>query len=168
MITFKQYLSESRMASLFHGASTINIRAILDKNVLEARTVQNSSSEFNQRDRIKHKSNLGTGVKGVSLSRSMLVAKRFGNCILELDQQKLSQNYKVKPYNYWFSDAAKKASAFQDRTRAPDDYNRHNEAEEFVVGDIKNINKYVKTIWVPRSVLRWWDEYGDKVKGYDL
>lgn len=154
MIKFKQYLEEARMAPLYHGTNIAAARGIINLDVLQGQTIQNDSRMFGGKKFDRHQSSMGSGVYGVSLSRSKRVSKKFGPIIFEFDQQKLLHNFKIRPYNYWYSDAAKVADTWYDRARMPepDPGFGDNEYEEFLLGHIKNLKRYLTAIWVPASV----------------
>jgi len=141
VITFKTFLTESRSAPLYH-ASPKGL-SILKDNALN-------------KGKLKEP---GLDRSTVSLTRNFIFAKnwldeygaRDDGVIFELDQRKLSQNFKIVPYNF-FANTYDKASARE----APEmktftkgkDYSFHNQFEEAVFADIKPLNRYVKTVWV--------------------
>lgn len=91
MISFKQYLTEARMAPLYHATYMNNAQQILLTDVLKP-----SAREGKYIDKRL--------TQGVSLTRSLKTAREWRawsslNVTFELDQQKLSQNYKIKPLN---------------------------------------------------------------------
>lgn len=105
-------LIEQSRASLFHGTLDINLIDILKDNELK-------ENEPDYGD---------LPVKGVSLTRNIDVAKSFGHVVFELDQNKLKQNYKITPFKY--PEELKGNSYVND------------EAEEFLVGSLKNLDRY--------------------------
>lgn len=144
MITFKQYLTEARMAPLYHGTPAVNLPSIV-KNGIKPKTEQ-------------YIKKLGVSVRkdqmagwskrraiGVSLSRSMKVSQNFGdypweNIVLELDQSRLVHNFKLVPFQFFQG---------KDRpTRDPE----NNEFEEFVITSKPIDFKYVTRIWIPRTI----------------
>lgn len=131
MITFRQYLTEARMAPLFHGTHSPD--SIIKMGVIEGSTIHEHPST-------------GKDIYGVSLTRHFVTAKEFGmnGAVLQLNQQKLSQRYKIVPINY-FNTNDKDSSTR--KTSSNHKYNE-NEFEEFVIGDIKNINNYIEAIWI--------------------
>ena len=142
---FKQYLEEGRDAPLYH-ATTLGLGAnIIASNLIEASNGYGNSKET------------------VSLTRSLKTAILFitssetpkNTVIFELDQRKLAQRHKIMPYNYWYDNYKGVGNA-----RKPDKgtfRSKMNEYEERVVGDIKNINRYITKIYLsdrlpPREV----------------
>lgn len=111
-------LTEQSHASLFHGTLDINLIDILRDNELK-------ENEPDYGD---------LPLKGVSLTRNIDVAKSFGHVVFELDQNKLKQNYKIVPFRY--PEELKGNSYIKD------------EAEEFLVGTLKNLNRYTIKIWM--------------------
>lgn len=92
---------------------------------------------------------------GVSLTRNFKVGQNyFGDVVFELDQQRLAQRYKIIPFNYWNSDDEtlpyKTGTARAQSTNRDVLEDRPNEFEEFLVGDIDNLSKYLKHIWLDR------------------
>lgn len=141
MITFKAFLSEARMAPLYHGTSLDNAKAILKSNVMKV-----------------NKPEIGYGTQSktsaISFTRSIKYAMTWAleslnkeeAVIFEFDQQKLTQRYKIVPFNFWNTDEARGISAsdahLKTRKRG------YTESEERITKDISNVNQYIKTIWV--------------------
>lgn len=164
MISFKSFLIESRSSPLYHGTNNIIAREIIKTNKVKGLTLQSSSVFQSTADKNRFGSKLGSGVRGVSLSRSFNVSKRFGNIIFEFAQDKLIQRYKIKPINHWNSYSAIAADNYKDEARSQKHQN-DNEFEEFLLGDILDASKYIKTIWVPEVSLKYWPDIPN-VKGY--
>lgn len=83
-------------------------------------------------------------VKGVSLSRNPFFARRWGSgegVVLVLDGEKLRQNYRIVPFDY---------------------YKNRAEAEEFLVGPLKNVNRYLKSIVMSQKTFDELQEYDDQ------
>lgn len=143
MKTFAEYLTEARMAPLYHGTSIGFAQAILHHNEIRGLTSQNfgtKATKFNpETEDIRY---------GVSLTRSYDFAafhparKEDGQpvVVIELDQQKLIHNYKIVPFNYWDM----RTRYLNSRTAG----HRRNEYEEFLLGveGIKNISRYITKI----------------------
>lgn len=141
MITFKQYLSEARLAPLYHGTSIDNAKAILKSNVMRT-----------------NRPEIGFGVQSktsaISFTRAIKYAMTWAleslheneAVILEFDQQKLAQRYKIVPFNFWSTEEGRGMSMsdahLKTRKRG------YTESEERVTKDITNVNQYIKTIWV--------------------
>lgn len=118
---------------------------------------QISATTTHQHDRVKNPDAKYRSV--VSLTRDIRFAKRWGDrkakwdmnegfVVLELDQQKLTQNFKILPYNH-FQDS-RYVDDEQGSARRLNDVRRSswgdfpiNQYEENVVGDIKPLNKYL-------------------------
>jgi hypothetical protein len=127
-MNFKQFLEEGRDAPLFHATSLDSLNQILKGNIVKAWTTQNINKKR---------------IDGVSLTRDFRFAKNWAmktpfkmarSCVIEFDQRKLSQRYKIVPFNYSLmsSGAAREMN--------------NSEAEEFVIGPIKDPNKYINKI----------------------
>lgn len=112
MISFKEYLTEARMAPLYHATSLSKAAMILDKRGFEGRTLQ----KINKTD--------SNYQNGLSTTRDYKFAIRWGLnqyenfVIFHLDRNKIRNNYKLLPYNYWWHVTRDKLN---------------NESEEFVI-----------------------------------
>jgi len=140
MISLKQYLEEGRDAPLYHG--TDNTIKVLDSNTLKG----NNSHSY--KTLMIDKPGYATGV---SLTRNLKVASQFQKwadhtnyAILELDQRKLAQSHKIIPVNFWNGVNKKEPS----RAKSLPKQEVGSEYEEFVLGDIKNLDKYIKRIFI--------------------
>lgn len=154
MISFKQFITEARSAPLYHGTTTMFARTILNDNELDGRTLQHQPEMFKQKHKKKYNSPLSNHpgeVVGVSLSRNFKVSKRFGSVVFELDQNKLTQRYKITPINYFQTLGAVMSDMTVPGTRAKT--HADVEYEEFVLGSIKPLDKYLKCVWVPGESL---------------
>jgi hypothetical protein len=134
---------------LYHATTSKNILAIIDANKLTAITTHNLSLPNKP---LRWENNK----RGVSLTRDYAFAKFWGKkfnkykgdftdgfCILVLDQEKLIQNHKLIPVNY-----------FKNHTNIEKDgFEITDEAEEFVIGSIENLDRYIIRIDVPKSVI---------------
>ena len=110
---------------LYHWTSLKNLEDIIKTN-----TIHPTYSEFDDED------------NGVSLTRSKN-KHQFGiseaaDCVIVLDGDKLSNNYKIKPYNDL-------------EVAQYDDFGVFDEMEERLLGSIKNLNKYVIKIILYKS-----------------
>lgn len=129
MISFREYLTEVRSAGLFHGTSIWAAQKILKENLLKA-----------------IKSDVHSP-KSVSFTRSIEFAKNWVNsnmdldiseiAVFEINKQKLNQNYKISPFNFWDS-----------KTRELEYDHPSNEYEERVERSITNFDKYIEKIIV--------------------
>lgn len=101
MIRFKQYLEESRSAPLYHATHTSNLESIM-KNGFKAETMQliyqgNRSARLAQ--------------YGVSFARTMRASDDYvmrdlnlnknHYVVIEVDQIKINQRYKIVPFDYF-------------------------------------------------------------------
>ncbi|PCJ96785.1 MAG: hypothetical protein COA52_00840 [Hyphomicrobiales bacterium] len=155
MDNFKQYLEEGRDAPLFHGTSIRNAAKILKMNTMTAQT--------------RHKQfppAMDTPKNVISLTRSFKFAKRWYNhvhyrgVIFELDQRKLAQRHKIMVYNHFgLGDYGGKGVA-----REKNDVRANgfpiNQYEENIIGDIKNLDKFLIKIHVTTEFLsyKYFDE----------
>lgn len=141
MIPFKQFLTESRSAPLYHATPAENAIAIIATDNLERST--------HPEDRI--------GKRTVSLTRNFIFARNWiselGNVagvIFEFDQRKLSQRFKIQPFNY-FADYTNQARLIPSRNLPKRDYVRENQFEEAVLADIKPVTKYLNKVYIIRN-----------------
>lgn len=90
MITFKQFLIESRSAPLYHATTSSSAVRILNDNVLYADMQYNGRAE---------------GTKVIFMTRSKHYAQYFGRdrqgVVFVFDQQKLTHRYKISPIKNW-------------------------------------------------------------------
>jgi hypothetical protein len=121
-------INEGRDAPLFHGTGFPNAVHILDDKEIEARTLQFAPN----RD----------GLKGVSLSRSMDVSKRWGPVVFEFDQAKLAHRYRMNPIDYWGQGREPELAGEARR------HGRFAELEEFIDGPIRDPERYLKAIHI--------------------
>lgn len=99
MITFKDFLIESRSAPLYHATSFGNLESIF-KYGFKPKTYQLL---------YKSKGQATHGRYGVSFARSMRAADNYMKTefnddlyvIIEVDQQKIHSNYKITPVDYF-------------------------------------------------------------------
>jgi len=142
---FKQYLEEGRDAPLYHGTLYVKAKQILESDSILANTEEN----INKAER---------KTKGVSLTRNYNLAIKFVDAkygslspiIFELDQRKLAQRYRIVPHNYYttndtISNYDIKDAPTRFTKETPGDFN---EFEEFVIGDIKPLSRYLTKIHV--------------------
>lgn len=135
MLTFKDFLEESRSAPLYHGTTYTNLRNILDGDFLKA------SDGY------------------VSLSRSLNFAHYWASdksrepVVIQFDQRKLTHRFRMEPYNY-HSDPDRlfrtRNAPIQQRgiARAYDDRHHTNEFEEAVKGDMRRFRHMITHIYV--------------------
>lgn len=166
MITFKQFLEESRSAPLYHGTSMPVLRNILVKK-----------QGIQPRTRHTHKKlmmNAGTasesmrGVQGVSASRNMHFASLFrSGFVLELDQRLLAQRYKIVPIQYFQSDEYDSGS-FPARSSGNlgKKFDSDNEYEEFIVTNKPIPVQFIKRLWIDKKGANF-DPNNIKASGFD-
>jgi hypothetical protein len=152
MIKLLDILKEAKQVGpLYHWTSFDSLIKILKSNELKA----NITGDYNSID-FRTKSNSSTSIKPhVSFTRSK--GKTSGNdhiytlpCALEIDGDKLSNNYKIFPYS--MTDNPKiKAGQYIDPNEEEDTYQA--EYEERINSDIKNLNNYIKAIILDKKVL---------------
>lgn len=156
MITFKQFLTEARMAPLYHATSIQNATKILHDMTIKAHD------------------NDGIGKPFVSFTRSFKYAKQWNDefnrsstesIILELDQLALSRNYKLEPTNYFAIGVPPKYA--KARYLSHDPVNGTNEYEERIYRDVKNIDRYLVAIHIfdPKASRILYDHFLVKYKG---
>ena len=162
MISFKAFITESRLAPLYHGVQIRHLKSILE-NGLQPRTLQANkkllkpSTAYNVKSRNTWLAHTGTPAghidepdktitglhAGVSLTRSKPFADNWAGrdetkIVLELDQDALSRRYQIKPIQYWSSPNLP--------ARKKDQTGTKNEYEEFVITDRPIPNKFIKRI----------------------
>lgn len=159
MISFKEYLTEARMAPLYHATLIKSAEKILKGNVLIGDIVRDDRQNAYNIDK-----------KVIFVTRSLKHAKHYisaisgtytATVIFVLDQQKLSQRYKIKPIKNWQIDREDTYydSPTQKRSQSIHKpmYMSHviggNEFEEVIVADrVSNISNYITKILVNYSV----------------
>lgn len=131
MLSFNQYISESKSAPLYHGTAFDNVKLILKAGKIEA-------SENGR----------------TSTARDINTLRRSyaSECYFVLDQLKLSHNYKITPTD-WYAGGSVVDTDDEDWTR-DDPEMRRSESEESIKGDIPM--KYVKELVVNK---RKWDTF---------
>ncbi len=129
-------LFEGRDAPLYHGTSYENAKAILTSNLLKAQPLP-EGDDWDTRD-----------MPVISLSRSIQFVKDFiqrrikgKGVVFEVDQTKLAQRYKIKPWNYYANAELSKSARVSSNTTGI-----HNEYEEFITRDITDFDSYLVAI----------------------
>lgn len=147
MITFKQFLIESRSAPLYHATKLHHADKILSDDILYA------SEQYN---------GVTQGQKVIFFTRSLRHAKHvYGYAdmvIFEFDQQKLNQRYKISPI--------KNHVGRRTVNHKPMYMNANmgtalggNEFEEIVRKNITQVNDYITKIYVTRYAKGLLDKY---------
>lgn len=140
-------LIEGRDAPLYHGVRHNHAIKQLQANKIEGRTTQRFWPD-GRRLRDDHPDYKNSfWLKGVSTTRTLAYAQNWADVVYVLDQRKLTQRYKVIPFNWGYANA---------QTRNP---NPKRETEEFVVlGKIyKSMERFIEDYNDERDVM--WDEY---------
>lgn len=133
------------MAPLYHATNDSNTLEILRNDYMK----RGASEEPGVRKRT------------VSLTRNLIFARNrlrergqyHSGTIFEIDQQKLTQRYKVVPYSYF---GTKDVGYLQNARAYPidktfskgKDYNFDNQFEEAVLSDIPKFTKYITKVWI--------------------
>lgn len=154
MINFKQYLEEARGPSLYHGTSAMKLFNILTSRVLQPGFADKEGHWPSKDGRV------------VSLTRSYDFAKNWAKdysgetnwSVLEFNRLKLSNNYRIVPFNY-FDDQTRRIHS--NRNQYGIDMNQY---EEVVTKPIINPVKYIDQVYLPtRLDNRIQRLYGDDV-----
>lgn len=142
MISFKQFLTESRSAPLYHATNPSKAYLILRDDNLAAFPTHMGMTPGSK--------------KAVSLTRSLETAARWrtaetikntSNIIFELDQQKLTHNYKIRPIEIEYIWADRGYFGGDPKTDRRNYVNKQSKLfEEFVDRDIKPLSSYLKAI----------------------
>lgn len=129
-------LFEGRDAPLYHGTSYVNAKAILGTNLLKAQPLPDDD-DWDTRD-----------MPVISLSRSLPFVKDFiqrrekgKGVIFQLDQRKLAQRFKIRPWNYYVNAELSTTARISKNVSGI-----FNEYEEFITKDIKNFDSYITAI----------------------
>jgi hypothetical protein len=164
MNSFKQFLEEGRDAPLYHALYDEYAVSAIKHNHLLAKSVHNIKLDIKQ-----NRLNRFREAKVISLTRNLRFALRWAGggrvdgeykVIFELDQRKLTQNYKLISYNF-FANYGKHPTRKGDNELGMDEYNfPKNQYEESIIGDVKNLNKYLtKIMFVDVSNVKKENEY---------
>jgi hypothetical protein len=132
-------LFEGRDAPLYHGTSLNGAVQILKHDAILPRTAG---------IRLPGYSGEGDGPLGASLTRNLQAAWDFGSVVFQLDQRRLVQRVRLVPYDYWGQSAEVKGGIAARRK------GDKAEAEEFAVGGVPNVSRYITQIWVARTRYR--------------
>lgn len=146
-----------RKQNVYHGTPLPTAINIIHADKLSANTTQ----EMKQGNTINKKI-----YNGVSTSRDLNVARAFssnyqsgwdkpmGWIIFELDYEKIKQTNKVTPYDYWYNE----------ENRAE---RKYNEIEEFVIGSITPLQKYIVNIFADKSALYLLNNQDKLIQAYN-
>jgi len=140
-------LLESKSANLYHSTAIRHAIKIIEENYIK--------------DATPHIINDKTQ-NGVSLTRDINFAKLWKTDYIRVifcfDQQKLSQRYKILPIDYFSIndiDEAGNDDIIADEFRRRDKYA---EAEEFVIGAISPVDKYLKAIYITQDCKKYLED----------
>lgn len=152
MLDFKQYLEEGRDAPLYHGTSFLGIKYILESNTLE---YGNNPALIN-----------GKRKNGISTTRNFKYALQWttDKIVLELDQRKISQRYKIVPYNYSYDMDIQAGNKKKSAARYKETSKRiSNEYEEYIITlRIKNIDNYITKLHMDEEAFYDFDKQDNK------
>jgi hypothetical protein len=96
-------LGESSRADLYHAITTDLLISALEKNSLDTYTMQRVWPDGKRRKDDESDYMKSHYIKGISLTRDILYAKKWNECIIVFDQVKLLHKYKLMPYNWGYS-----------------------------------------------------------------
>lgn len=140
-------LTEGRDAPLYHGVRHNHAIEQIQRNRIEGRTTQRFWPGGKRLQDNHPEYNDSFWLKGVSLTRNFAYAKHWADVVYVIDQRKLSQRYKIVPFNWGYANA---------KNRGPDP---KRETEEFVIlGKIyKSMEQFIEDYNNERDAL--WDEH---------
>lgn len=157
MITFKQFIVESQNYPLYHGTGLNNLRHIIDADKLSSGGYADAH----------HKHAQLYDKNTISMTRSKSFASYWSNrkewamsfveidpkntVVIQFNREKLRHNYKVLPYNHFDHEpVARRMHSNRWASGRPHNYTNidKNQYEERVVGDIKNVSKYIEAIYM--------------------
>lgn len=138
-------LIETRVASLYHGSGVGGALRIIEHDILEDRTQQKLPTGTREK-RVKW-------ITGVSLSRSLQIALTFGDVVFQLDQVRLRQRFRIIPIDYWGHAYEPELTGIGRR------HGKYAEAEEFLIGPLTNVMRYVTAIYMTKKQKKWSMKY---------
>lgn len=161
---FNSFINESKSSDLYHWVSKIKMESIIDNNILYGNFIHTIKNvEF----------------KGNSFSRNSKLKINYSYIRLTFNQLLLSYNYKIIPldgeiihrkinikndissYQKYKDRNPKKYNVFGD-SPIRKDFEKDRFDEEFILGDIKNVSKYIKHIEIFKP--EWYsEEYDDNL-----
>ena len=142
-------LVEGRDAPLYHGTHVGAALQILKTDAIAANSYHEASRMAGLGGDPSFEKQ-ASAIQGVSLTRSREQALHFdfGEVVFELDQRKLAQTNKLIPFDYWAAGHLDQPSL---RGHNPYPGGDQNEAEEFCVGPIKPVSRYITAIYMSRK-----------------
>jgi hypothetical protein len=146
MISLKQYLEEGRDAPLYHYTIDKHFESIFITNTLSGSSMHNHGSMNDILDTKSYVSLTRDKNNKIIINhiRTYNNASKDEIIIIQLSQRKLSQRYKLIPFDYFNGDSSE------------------NEAEEAIIGNIKNINKYIERIYMYKIMYNSYFRYAEK------
>lgn len=131
MISFKQFITEARMAPIYHSTSLDGLKGMIIDGVMK-RGWPDDDHPHSKDGKI------------ISMTRNFYFATQWKSIVLQFDQRKLTQRYKVVPFNYFpsSSEGSRRMNDVGGR------YKFYNQYEESVLQDVKDPLKYVVAIYV--------------------
>jgi hypothetical protein len=149
-------LDEGRDAPLYHGSGLVGAASIIKGNEIWGAT-QHEITALNNMGRGDPMEDHPT-MFGVSLSRNIRIARGFGDVVFELDQRKLAQTYKIIPHDYW-SAGNPHSKKLSKRAQSTEKENGDRyEYEEFVLGSIMPLKRYLTAIHITTKVFNTFEE----------
>lgn len=160
MISFKQFLIEAANYPLYHGTTLPSLVSMLEDNRID---------EPGYSDAMRSHHHSLQGKHTISLTRSKNFAAYWSRrkewasswddsatpptVVIELNRGKLTNHYKLVPYNHFPDRGARQTSSRRFDVGKNPDKNAHqyldfNQYEERVVGPIKNLNKYIAAVYL--------------------
>jgi hypothetical protein len=147
MIDFRSYLTEGKDAPLYHGSLLKNLIPIIknglkpDKSHDMAKLLIKDSSERTY---------------GVSFTRDYLIARRFvlrdthpdDIVILQYNQRKLIQKYKIFPVDFWSTLKSKKV---YNKWNPLQSDRRYFEAEEYIITKTNIPSEYLDKVYISKN-----------------
>lgn len=123
---FSDIILEGRDASLWHGYRDIDhvIKALKNDEMLGTSTQRWWKDEKHYTDDQGDVYENSFWMKGISFTRDKKFAQNWGSVVFEIDQKKLSQNYKIIPFS-WQKTFSRKEGAYKPHFKR--------EREEFLI-----------------------------------
>jgi hypothetical protein len=149
IIKFNEYLSEGRLAPLYHGTSWKAFR-----NIIYEKQIWPTSIHVMSKLMMAKPKDGSNSYRGVSTTRSLKLAKRFrdgelekseGSVVFELNQMKITHRYRIVPIQYFDGPSRRKEIP----TSA--DGSTRNEYEEFIVSSSAVPLTLATAIHIPRG-----------------
>lgn len=152
MSKYPMYLTELfesvRPGSLYHCTSADSAGKIIHSDILLANTDHSVQLPYGKERPGFRPTDVNKygNVNGVSLTRDPFFARRWGSgegVVLVFDSTKLRQNYRLVPFDYYQNP-------------------KKSEAEEFLVGPVKGVSRYLTGIVMSQQTFDELHEYDDQ------